>query len=407
MPPNSNNNNNSLLPLVVSISSDDSENNNDFYNDYSVSSISSNNSLNYYHNKQRTVRKSSKLRNKKRRRRIWIITILWMIVVGLAFIYIGNLVLLTNNNNESSTSVVNNNNNNEKWILYRSIQQHVTLHSSESDICHKNTIFEKEENKKMMCSVHYSHHRPNNTNTNNNINEYYPLHCVSSTKNTTPELLDSIDQSYNTSAWNILLQRVDWPWAMMLVLLLGIFYGINYGGEQQSIFKRITIIALYLFTVVLYKKFQPNNNGWISSESLSDTIPFASTIYSSYYAFVIVHPLDGSILLLCSHMGTYWFQVAAWFYAKTIRQILIWYILYEVVTSFCNEYLHNNSHHDHDHEIMTRCTRVSYVHDMKQYAVDDMIRAYLLPPFFVYLYLMPKFIYQNIYSILAHFMSMK
>ena len=42
---------------------------------------------------------------------------------------------------------------------------------------------------------------------------------------------------------------------------------------------------------------------------------------------------------------------------------------------------------------VVHCTRVAFKESAKRYAFDDLIRAYVLPPFFVYGYLLPKFIW--------------
>lgn len=399
MPPNStsNNNNSSILPLIVSAEEEDSSS---YY--YSSSSLSNN-----------RIRKSTTTK-KRRRRRNTTRCILLVLMISLALFYCINLVFFFVHTTPIPIPTTN---NDEKWVLYRSIRERVTIHSSEHDICTTNHLFSftKIQEEDSMCSsrIVYSHPEQQQHTNNSNQKNDHPLHCVSAVDvnidaigSSTIQLL-SMDQSWNTSGLNIILQRVDWPWAVSLILILLISYATKKGGNViQSNTERLIIVTLYLMAVILYKKLQDSNNGWISPSNFESntTIPFATTIMDSYYAFTIVHPLDSTLLIL-SHIGTYWFQLAAWYSAKTPRRILLWYLMYEVITSFCNEYLHNNTQ-DLD-QATTRCTRVSYVHDMKQYAVDDMIRAYLLPPFFVYLYLMPKFIYQNIYSILAHFMSMK
>ena len=46
-----------------------------------------------------------------------------------------------------------------------------------------------------------------------------------------------------------------------------------------------------------------------------------------------------------------------------------------------------------EHQDVVHCTRVAFKESAKRYAFDDLIRAYVLPPFFVYGYLLPKFIW--------------
>ncbi len=57
-------------------------------------------------------------------------------------------------------------------------------------------------------------------------------------------------------------------------------------------------------------------------------------------------------------------------------------------TASINEFAHLVEHQD-----VVHCTRVAFKESAKRYAFDDLIRGYVLPPFFVYGYLLPKFIW--------------
>ena len=105
----------------------------------------------------------------------------------------------------------------------------------------------------------------------------------------------------------------------------------------------------------------------------------------SFAAFAYVHPLSPPLLPLC-HFATYWFLIAAW-RSKSPRNLLMWQLLYEMQASI-GEFAHISEHQDAVH-----CTRVAFKESAKRYAFDDLIRGYVLPPFFVYGYLLPKFIW--------------
>lgn len=66
---------------------------------------------------------------------------------------------------------------------------------------------------------------------------------------------------------------------------------------------------------------------------------------------------------------------------------MFWWILYEVATTGLNEYMHFYQAHDNH----VQCIRTTFVVNMKRYAINGTTRAYLLPPIFVYGYLLPKF----------------
>lgn len=106
----------------------------------------------------------------------------------------------------------------------------------------------------------------------------------------------------------------------------------------------------------------------------------------SFAAFAYVHPMASPGIALC-HFATYWFLIAAW-RSKSPRNLLMWQLLYETVTAGVNEFAHLVENQD-----VVHCTRVAFKESAKRYAFDDLIRAYIVPPFFVYGYLLPKFIW--------------
>ena len=111
--------------------------------------------------------------------------------------------------------------------------------------------------------------------------------------------------------------------------------------------------------------------------------PLWNTFIQSYEIFTIVHPVTSPAIAF-SHFGTYWISIAA-FRARSLRAMLLWWLCYEIVTAFVNEFFHYGEADD-----SVRCMRVSFIQHAKQYAINDVIRVYLLPPFFVYGYLLPK-----------------
>jgi hypothetical protein len=178
------------------------------------------------------------------------------------------------------------------------------------------------------------------------------------------------------------MARVDWLWAAAVLAVVLILVSTGTGSSEKE--WQVGTVLVYLAAVTLYKYVQPNSLGLFSSDSL-----WRSAL-DSYYAFASVHPMT-SQFIGWMHVATYWFQVAAW-KAKTIRGVLFWYLMYESVASFANEFMHLT---EEDRQV--RCLRATYVHLARRFAVNDVLRAYLLPPFFVYLYLLPKLLLQWTY----------
>lgn len=211
------------------------------------------------------------------------------------------------------------------------------------------------------------------------LEQDFPIRCLSVDSNS--QKISAVGQ-WRLPTFETVIVRVDWPWALGLFFLIVVLQLTN-SNETLSRHRHAVplTVLFYLAAVVVYKYIQPSNAGLFSPESIS------STIMDSFYAFTVVHPMTSPWIAL-SHIFTYWFEVAAW-RSKSVQGVLLWYLAYELGASYINEYMHIT-----EHDTAIRCTRVSFVHGMKQYAVDDVVRAYLLPPFFVYLYLLPKLILQ-------------
>lgn len=79
-------------------------------------------------------------------------------------------------------------------------------------------------------------------------------------------------------------------------------------------------------------------------------------------------------------------QLAAW-RATSLESMLIWQLMYELIPAFVNECAHHT-----DVSSATKCARLLFIDSVQRYAVDEVIRAYILPPFLVYGYLLPKFL---------------
>jgi len=209
---------------------------------------------------------------------------------------------------------------------------------------------------------------------------HMPLRCVIETKNEPPTAVGtSKDVSLLASLWN----HVDMD---RVVVLLGLLY--YFCAEDPKflekdnhrwIQRRFVPYLCCLIGMGTYMFFVTNHSGLTSGMSIT------KIVQDSYGAFTKVHPMD-SVTVALSHFATYWFLVAAWF-AKDLRQCLFWFVLYETVTCTINEYTH---HHEEDNSV--HCMRVAFIHTMRRHVLDDLIRVYILPPIFVYLYLLPKFL---------------
>ena len=222
------------------------------------------------------------------------------------------------------------------------------------------------------------------------VGQDYPIQCVSlyQQKSSSTTRRDAV-QVKVLGQWRIptfetVIVRVDWLWALALAALLLVLKVCRIGHDTQKNRMHAPLtVFLYLLAVVGYKYSKPNNSGLFSTESIS------TTIVDSYRTFVLVHPISvTSPMIAWSHIGTYWFEIAAW-RSRSIQGVLFWYLCYELIASYVNEH-----YHILEEDNAVRCSRVAFIAAMKQYAVDDVVRAYLLPPFFVYLYLLPSLLWE-------------
>lgn len=206
----------------------------------------------------------------------------------------------------------------------------------------------------------------------------HPLQCIAVDRNSSLPA-HAVGQQRDTN-WRNVMTRVDWPWAVGLAVIIILLKWLGMGEEKTS---QIGNVVIYLYAMAIYKWQSTYNDGFFSPDSVW------TTVVQSYQVFVMVHPLQSHFIAL-THFATYWFEIAAW-RAKTLRSMLSWYLMYELVASFVNEYSH---HHEADDGV--RCMRVLFIHTMKQYAVDDIVRAYLCAPFLTYGYLLPKMILSHL-----------
>jgi hypothetical protein len=205
----------------------------------------------------------------------------------------------------------------------------------------------------------------------------YPLQCIAVDDRNMPAR--SVGQFRDTN-WRNIMARVDWVWACSLAVILLLLRRFRVGEKEVS---QHWNVLLYLSLVAVYKWQSSGNDGLLSPDSLW------TTIVQSFHVFAVVHPIHDHLIAIL-HFATYWFEIAAW-RAKTLQNMLGWYLLYELVASFVNEYSH---HEEADDGV--RCMRVLFIHTMKQYAVNDVIRAYLCAPVLVYGYLLPMFIASHV-----------
>jgi hypothetical protein len=201
---------------------------------------------------------------------------------------------------------------------------------------------------------------------------HFPLHCVVTINNE----ISTIGQ-WKTRTVNLILARIDWRWAFGIAGLWFYLKKRANGAKKEREHHQVWNCFTYLALVVIYKSQQDHFSGLLAPT------PLWNTFIQSYEIFTIVHPVTSPAIAF-SHFGTYWIAIAA-FRARSLRAMLIWWFCYEIVTAFVNEFFHYGEDDD-----SVRCMRISFIQHAKQYAINDVIRVYLLPPFFVYGYLLPK-----------------
>jgi hypothetical protein len=187
----------------------------------------------------------------------------------------------------------------------------------------------------------------------------------------------SIGAELYPTVWSV-MERVDWGKAIILSIMVAVLTFLDIGTQRQH--NQYKNGLLYLMAQLAVKYFTtPSIEGLFSGASLSTIVP------ESYHAFRLVHPMDSHFVAL-SHFATYWFPVALW-RSKSLRNMLVFGLLYETVTGFVNEWMHHG-----EHDMGVRCMRLAFIGAAKHYAFDDLVREYILPPFFVYGYLLPTYV---------------
>ena len=206
----------------------------------------------------------------------------------------------------------------------------------------------------------------------------HPLRCVVIDSNDNSSSVFGVDRY--SSFWKIAEELVwDRIAVMLLVISLMTYFHI---GTHQQIWQCIVLLNIGFAIISAYTDAGWNHNGdgkWFSHMGVR------TIARESFVAFRAVHPVD-NVFVCVSHFLTYWILAAAWI-AKTPRQVFIWALLTEVIVAGINEW----THHD-EWKTDVRCTRVAFIGGMKEHGYDNLWREFLFGPFFVYFYLLPKFI---------------
>jgi hypothetical protein len=164
---------------------------------------------------------------------------------------------------------------------------------------------------------------------------------------------------------------------MAIILIIMFVRGI---GTQR----RGPIVILLLNVVIAFAccffEIHLKGNG-----SLFSHLSTESVIKESFETFKIVHPVENAVVAF-SHFLTYWIHAAQWF-AKAPRNVMIYAFLTEVFVAFVNESTHN-----YEWQTELRCSRTAFIQAIESSVYDSMWREFVLGPFFVYFYLLPKFV---------------
>jgi hypothetical protein len=209
-----------------------------------------------------------------------------------------------------------------------------------------------------------------------------PLRCLVVTNDGQPSKGLAVEKAIPWS--QVFMEHVDIDRVVTLAAILLVLYKFpNLQGKHPKQ-NRIVKFVLCLVGMAAFMYIRTNHNGFSSGQSLQKIVG------DSFYAFQMVHPMASTWVVL-SHLATYWFLVAAWF-SRDLKTTIVWFILYETVTASVNEYTH---HREEDNPV--HCMRAVFIDTMRNYVLDDLIRWYILPPFFVYGYLLPKFLWHTIF----------
>ncbi|CAJ1969438.1 unnamed protein product [Cylindrotheca closterium] len=178
--------------------------------------------------------------------------------------------------------------------------------------------------------------------------------------------------------FSALVQRVDWDRAIVLIALICYLTYNQIGTKHQQDQYRNN--AIYLFIMSIYMYLSTNHNGYFSQISVFDVV------HQSFQAFKAVHPTSSPFICL-SHFAVYWFNIASW-RSKSLRNLLFWQLCVELVSASTDEFAHHFEDLNH-----VRCMRLSFIHRMQNYVIGELIRKYVVPAIFVYLYLLPAFLF--------------
>ncbi|KAL7517745.1 hypothetical protein ACHAWX_002640 [Stephanocyclus meneghinianus] len=202
-----------------------------------------------------------------------------------------------------------------------------------------------------------------------------PLRCVMGSDETST--LRAISD-HNIATISSIMGHIDWRRALALFIAIGFLTKTKVGTQPQK--NQYTNNILYYFVLALFLRLTlPNVKGMFS------TYLIIAIVRQSFEAFRYVHPMESPRIAL-SHFATYWFRIAA-LRSKSLRNLLFWQLLGETVSAFFNEYCHLL-----EEQNIVHCTRAGFIVTMKEYAFDNLIREYIVSPFCVYGFLLPKFV---------------
>ena len=203
------------------------------------------------------------------------------------------------------------------------------------------------------------------------------LRCAVRSNSDSSSTVNTFSDAKKPSFW-AMVDHSDTEIAIALLFIISVMTWMDIGTKRQK--NQYFNNMLFMFTMLIALRLsQPTAKATFSDHSILDITR------QSFEAFAYVHPMESSLIAL-SHFATYWLIIAAWG-AKSPRNMLVYRLLYETVTAIVNESVHLTEAQD-----IVHCTRVAFKESVTVYAFDRLIRAYVLPPFFVYGYLLPKFI---------------
>ena len=204
------------------------------------------------------------------------------------------------------------------------------------------------------------------------------LHCaVRSNSNSSSSPILNMFSDAKKPSFSAVLEKMNIPLTIAILFIVTVMTLMDIGTTRQNnqYFNNVVFMITMLIALQLSK---PTMKATFSHHSILDTI------MQSFEAFAYVHPMESTFLLM-SHFATYWPNIAA-LGVKSPRNMLVYRLLYETI-AIVNEAAHLTEAQD-----IVHCTRVAFKESVGLYAFDELIRGYILPPLFVYGYLLPKFI---------------